>query len=174
MTHDDHNRTLGIMHLIYGGFQTLMLLFIGFFFIFVGGVVGSASGGDAAPIALFLMLLLFVLVLGALMSLPPLLAGYALLKHKPWARTAGIISAIVALLSFPFGTALGVYSLWFFFGEGKDYYKANLWRGARTTGALGESTSYTSTYGWDTQNSHTAKEGEAAYVPPTQPPDWRG
>jgi len=38
--------------------------------------------------------------------------GWSLLQRKPWARTLSIVTAILALLKFPFGTALGIYTLW--------------------------------------------------------------
>jgi len=37
----------------------------------------------------------------------------------------GIIASIICLPGIPLGTALGVYGLWFFFGEqGKSYYES--------------------------------------------------
>jgi hypothetical protein len=45
-------------------------------------------------------------------GIPSLIAGIALLKHKSWARIVAIILAILALTSFPIGTAAGVYTLW--------------------------------------------------------------
>jgi hypothetical protein len=41
-----------------------------------------------------------------------LVAGYGLLNRRPWGRTMAIIAAILALLKFPIGTALGIYTLW--------------------------------------------------------------
>jgi hypothetical protein len=41
-----------------------------------------------------------------------LIAGYGLLNRKPWGRIVAIIAAILALLKFPLGTALGIYTLW--------------------------------------------------------------
>jgi hypothetical protein len=42
---------------------------------------------------------------------------------KPGARNWGIAASIICLLSVPLGTALGVYGLWFLFGEeGKRHY----------------------------------------------------
>jgi ABC-type glycerol-3-phosphate transport system permease component len=38
--------------------------------------------------------------------------GYSLLSRKPWGRTLAIIVAVLALLKFPFGTALGIFTLW--------------------------------------------------------------
>jgi len=39
-------------------------------------------------------------------------AGFSLLKRKPWGRILAIIFAVFALFKFPFGTALGIYTLW--------------------------------------------------------------
>ncbi|MEI9981702.1 MAG: hypothetical protein WDN23_22440 [Edaphobacter sp.] len=41
-----------------------------------------------------------------------LLAGYGLLQRTPWGRVVAIIAAILALIKIPFGTALGIYTLW--------------------------------------------------------------
>jgi hypothetical protein len=41
-----------------------------------------------------------------------LIAGYGLLNRRPWGRIVAIIAAILALIKFPFGTALGIYTLW--------------------------------------------------------------
>ena len=44
--------------------------------------------------------------------------GLGLLQHRPWARTAAIILAILSLFHPPFGTALGIYTLWVLLAEG--------------------------------------------------------
>ena len=41
-----------------------------------------------------------------------LVAGYGLLNRRPWGRAVAIIAAIFALIKFPIGTALGIYTLW--------------------------------------------------------------
>jgi hypothetical protein len=41
-----------------------------------------------------------------------LLAGWGLYQREPWARMLTIVLSFVALLNFPLGTALGIYSLW--------------------------------------------------------------
>jgi hypothetical protein len=40
------------------------------------------------------------------------LAGWGLLQRAPWARMLTIILAFFALFHIPFGTALGIYTLW--------------------------------------------------------------
>lgn len=39
-------------------------------------------------------------------------AGWGLLRHEPWARMLTIVLSFLALLNIPFGTALGIFSLW--------------------------------------------------------------
>ena len=41
-----------------------------------------------------------------------LLSGLGLLERQSWARTLALVMALLALLNLPFGTALGVYTLW--------------------------------------------------------------
>ena len=48
----------------------------------------------------------------ALLAIPGLIAGYGLLKFRPWARMLTIVLAVFELIRFPFGTILGIYSLW--------------------------------------------------------------
>jgi hypothetical protein len=50
-----------------------------------------------------------VTVLAAALAI---LVGYSLLTRKPWGRVLAIIAGILALLKFPLGTALGIYTLW--------------------------------------------------------------
>jgi nitrate reductase gamma subunit len=59
-------------------------------------------------------LAIWLLVSGVLVAIgiPSLIAGIGLLKGKGWARTLGMIVAVLALASFPVGTAAGIYTLW--------------------------------------------------------------
>lgn len=44
--------------------------------------------------------------------------GLGLLQHRPWARTAALVLAILSLFHPPFGTALGIYTLWVLLANG--------------------------------------------------------
>jgi hypothetical protein len=50
-----------------------------------------------------------VLLCGAAVGL---LAGWGLLEGQPWARMLAIVLGFISLLDIPFGTALGIYTLW--------------------------------------------------------------
>ena len=172
MTPQDHNQVIGIMHLIWGGFNTLMALII---FPILIGIVGPLMRSDpnAPPelVAFFTAIMVVAFVLSLLFSLPPLLAGYATLKRKRWAKVMSIVAACVESLSMPFGTALCVYTLWFHFGPGRDFHGGGYdappapdWRGTLRDG---------SAYDWEAQRA-SQQSRPREYTPPRQPPDWRG
>jgi len=41
-----------------------------------------------------------------------LVLAWGLFERQPWARILGLVLGILALLRFPLGTALGIYTLW--------------------------------------------------------------
>ncbi len=166
MTPQDHNKVLGIMHLIYGGFNALTLLILVPVFAMMFGLVSLEPGVPGEVKTLVWVFGLFILFLSFAFAIPPILAGYGMLKRKSWARTAAIVSSILAAFGVPVGTALCVYSLWFLFGEGKDFHETAFAGGARQ-GALPNA----STFGWDAQSSARARQSE--YSAPPQPPNWR-
>ena len=46
------------------------------------------------------------------LSLPGVLAGWGLLRRRPWARTLALVIGVLSLVSVPFGTILGVITLY--------------------------------------------------------------
>jgi hypothetical protein len=52
-----------------------------------------------------------------------LLLAWGLFERQPWARALGIVLGFLALLRMPFGTALGIYTLWVLLPEssGREY-----------------------------------------------------
>lgn len=59
----------------------------------------------------------------ALFGVLHLLLAWGLFEKQPWARTLGIVLGLLALIRIPFGTALGIYTLWVLLpaGSGKEY-----------------------------------------------------
>jgi len=72
----------------------------------------SAFGMGRGP---FLLPGAFFGLLGGLVvliSILGIIAGWGLTARRPWARPLAIVFGCLALLGFPFGTALGIYTLW--------------------------------------------------------------
>ncbi|HZG52769.1 MAG TPA: hypothetical protein VEZ40_11600 [Pyrinomonadaceae bacterium] len=166
MTPEEHNKALGICHLAYGGLSALMVLVAALFF---GAVMFAIPGGDA-PVGLFMILLTFILLWSFVLMLPSFIAGYAILKHKSWAKPASIVAAVLETMSFPLGTAVAIYSFWFMFSDaGRAMYDKNITSPQRPY-ALRDAPPAPASE-WGARSSH---EREREYVPPAQPPDWRG
>jgi hypothetical protein len=160
------------MHLIWGGFNTLMVLILFPFIIaFMRQIFRNDPNVPPEFASFFTFVMVLALVFTLILSLPPLLAGYAMLKRKRWAKVMGIIASCFEALSMPFGTALCVYTLWFLFGQGQDFHRGGYdappapdWRGSLREG---------SAYDWEAQRTSQASRPRE-YTPPHQPPDWRG
>jgi hypothetical protein len=60
----------------------------------------------------FLGGLFSVVVLLGLFGVLHMVLAWGLFERAPWARTLGIVVGFLALVRFPLGTALGIYTLW--------------------------------------------------------------
>jgi len=107
----EHVRLLGILWLAFSAFNA------------VGGVVLYVLAQTlfrhlpemGAPPEVGAWLPTFVSFIGAAVvakAAAGFIAGWGLLQRESWARILTIILAFLALFSIPFGTALGIYSLW--------------------------------------------------------------
>jgi len=90
----------GIFNIVIGLVLFALLSGIGFFVDdsqarFVLSIIGIS-------IATFLILI----------SIPGIIGGIGLLKYKNWSRILILIISALGLLNIPFGTALGIYSIW--------------------------------------------------------------
>ncbi len=103
---DRHVQLIGILWIVYG---IMGLLFAFFVFLVLFGVSFIPDMGDIAPGILRLVAWVSSLFFLAL-ALPEIIAGLGLLKRKEWARILTLIVSFFHLISFPLGTALGVYS----------------------------------------------------------------
>jgi len=105
-----HVKVLAWLHIIYGLFTACIAILV-----FGGMVVGSMFSGSMMGMIGGSILGGFLgMFLGA-RGLLSLVAGWGLLTLRPWARILTIILGILSLFSFPFGTILGVYTLWVLF-----------------------------------------------------------
>jgi hypothetical protein len=129
MSSKDKARLLGLLMWLYTGFNVLLVAVIAVIYVSLFGFIFSqaprkANEPDPAIIMLILIIAFAVaLVFTILFSIPKLVAGYGLRNEKNWARTWAIVASIMACMSFPFGTAIGVFGLVFLFSdEGKLYF----------------------------------------------------
>lgn len=106
-------KALGVLWFIYGGLSLLLgfaaLSFAGHF---LWGGMGRWMHGPMPPMMWFGPLWLrFAGVFLAGWAILSAVAGWGLLQHAGWGRILAIIVAILNILKFPFGTALGIFTL---------------------------------------------------------------
>jgi type IV secretory pathway VirB2 component (pilin) len=111
-------QTLGVLWCVYAGYRVLQG-FLGMFFLRAFSMHGFAGNGwpfrGSVPPMFPMWLGAMVPLVGVITVLAAglaLLVGFSLLNRKPWGRTLAIVVAILSLIKFPTGTALGIYTLW--------------------------------------------------------------
>ena len=125
MTAQEHNRLLSIFFFIQGGLQIVVGLAIGIIYGGLGSVFMASGRTDEDQMmgGLFVVLGICIGLVLLVFAAFTLFTANKVRKVQPIGRTLGIVISILSLFSFPLGTALGVYGLWFFFGDlGKALY----------------------------------------------------
>jgi hypothetical protein len=113
---NENIRVLGVLWIVYGAFYALSVAWIWF----VGRTVLPSVLSAVAPHFVFgdplsrivQGGLAFVSGLFVLEALLAFFAAWGLLERQSWGRIVAIIAGIFSLWRIPFGTALGVYTLW--------------------------------------------------------------
>ena len=104
---DSHVKILGL---------TYIILNIGF--LLVAGVVAVVSlsvgvlSGDPAAAGVMGIMGLAMSACFLVLAAPGILAGWGLLRYRPWARLLAIVLAVLNIVNVPLGTILSVYTLW--------------------------------------------------------------
>jgi len=79
---------------------------------FTAIVSGGLISGDENVVAITFIIGSSVAFFFLMLSVPELIAGIGLLKGKAWARILVMIIACIELVQIPFGTLIGIYTLW--------------------------------------------------------------
>lgn len=101
-----HVTIVGWLHII--GNAIFLVLAIFMFSLLIG--IGAASG-DPEAVRVLSVVGSVVGFLFVALALPGLIAGYGLLRRRPWARILGIVVGFLSLLNVPLGTIIGLYTL---------------------------------------------------------------
>jgi hypothetical protein len=119
MTAEEHNQTLGTLHLIYGGIHGLTLIGLLILILFV--VLATPA---AANLSAFWMVVggLIIAALFVVVGLLPVIVGYGFRRRARWVKPVGITLAVLSMVNVPIGTALGIYTIKFFRSAGVELY----------------------------------------------------
>jgi len=112
-----HFELLGLLYIIFSALNIvaaflifIILSSIGFLSRELSDPIADLNGYSAATIlnAIGIIIALILVIL----AIPGLIGGYGLLKKRSWSRILGLILGGLNLMNIPFGTILGIYTLW--------------------------------------------------------------
>lgn len=104
---EKHISVLGILYIVFNVLGIMFAMLI--FWVLLGSGLLSADE-DVITVLLIVGTAIssFILIL----SIPGIIGGIGLLKMQRWARILVLILGFVNLIDIPFGTALGIYTIW--------------------------------------------------------------
>jgi hypothetical protein len=127
---DQHITILGVLHIAWGLLGVLAAMIV--FTTVVGGGMLSCDPEAMAITSIVGTSIAFCLLVPCL---PGLIGGIGVLKYRQWARITLLVVGFINLLLVPFGTILGIYTIWVLMNiEVKDMFE----RGAADRAASGE------------------------------------
>jgi hypothetical protein len=110
-----HIRLLGLLWLALSAFRLLPGLLL--FAMFRHGAIGFLPPGVPFFVHGIVRSIGFLLMASAVVGI---ITGWGLLERQPWARMLAIVLGCINLIDMPFGTALGVYTLWVLLPAGSE------------------------------------------------------
>ena len=102
-----HIELVGILHIVYSG---IALIIAAFCFMLLSGI--GIIAHNAIALGVLGTIGMIVCVIITVLAIPGIIAGIGLLRMKSWGRILAIVVGCLNLLHIPFGTALGIYTLW--------------------------------------------------------------
>jgi len=102
-----HIEMLGILHIVYHSMGLIGALVV---LVVIGG--GGIISRNELAIAITMAVALFLSSIILIFSIPGIIGGVGLLKMRPWGRILALIMGFLSLMEIPFGTALGIYTIW--------------------------------------------------------------
>ncbi len=123
---ETHTKVLGVLNIVSGVLGLCIALVLVLVFGGVSALVAAEGDADAVlAVPIIGLTGMMVVLFTVALSLPSIIIGWGLYRLRPWSRIAGIVLSIVSLISFPFGTILGVYGLWVLFSkDGQRLFEA--------------------------------------------------
>ena len=125
-----HAHLLGILWIAYSALSLIggvILMIVSHTIFGPLGLPHMPGGGPPMFIRPLLSAIAVVLLVKAALGIA---AGLGLLQRKDWGRILAIVLGAVSLINIPFGTALGIYTLWVLVSPGADKEYEALARGS--------------------------------------------
>jgi cytochrome bd-type quinol oxidase subunit 2 len=120
-TLDTHKKVLGIIYVVTAAITLLFALALRAILALVFEFAFEDADPEALRVKDFVIAITSFVpaVIIIFSSIPTAIAGIGLLLKQAWASTFALIMGILKLISFPIGTAIGIYAIWLYAEEGR-------------------------------------------------------
>ena len=123
---EQHITVLGVLHIAWGILGVLAAMII--FTAVVGGGMLSCDPEAVAITSIVGTSIAFCILVPCL---PGIIGGAGIFKYRQWARITLLVVGFINLLIVPFGTILGIYTIWVLMNiEVKDMFEKRAAGGA--------------------------------------------
>ncbi len=106
-----HYKTVAIIQIVYASLK-LMVGSVVALLLFGLSMLPGIEGVHVSHVAILRIISYFAVGVMIVTTLPGLIGGIGLLNRQPWARILLLVLSVFELISFPIGTAIGIYTLW--------------------------------------------------------------
>lgn len=118
---EQHKKVLGIIYIVTAILQIMFLSILSLLWSTIFGFIISEIEPDESRLIEFIFSIIrfipwFIMLF---ISIPSLIAGFGLLNGQKWALMMALILGCLKILSFPIGTAIGIYSIWVYLESNK-------------------------------------------------------
>jgi len=104
---EKHVTILGVLYIVFSALGILAAIIVSV--AVVGGGFLSGEQGTIAVTSIVGPIMAFFLIL---ISIPGIIGGIGLLNRQSWARILVLVLGFLHLIDIPFGTILGIYTIW--------------------------------------------------------------
>jgi cation transport ATPase len=116
---ESHKRILGILYIVSGIMHLIGMILLSMLFSFFLPLIFEHADVDDQWVLVWVVPFIRAIasIVIILIAIPSLLGGWGLLTQKTWSMTLVLIIGCLKLFSFPFGTAIGIYTIWVYAEE---------------------------------------------------------
>ena len=104
---EKHLTVLGVLYIAFSALGILAAIIV-----FTAVVGGGLISGDSEAMTITAIVGPTIAFFLILVSAPGIIGGIGLLKRRDWARILVLVLGFLNLINIPFGTVLGVYTIW--------------------------------------------------------------
>jgi hypothetical protein len=109
---EKHVTAVAVLNIAFGALGILVAIIV-FLAVVGGGLISRDAEAMAITAVVGTIVASFLIVL----SIPEIIGGFGLLKRRSWARILVLVIAFLDLLNIPFGTVIGIYTIWVLLNE---------------------------------------------------------